>query len=577
MLDGFGGKLSFSSIGRAKKRGSSAFPFAHAQWDFRNPETRFQDTEKTIPARDIGDPVAVVVDITGNGYDLIAPSSANRPTVSEHNGVQCISCAAGQFIVTSGGVLDSQDMSISFSAHKTVSTSQSNHGNRYQRWMSFFVGSDSDGVYADANINAIRAKFPRVSGSDNRPKISNFDSVAPVGEGFYIVSENGMDYGNIRLKGIDKDGESNNGTSFTHANNTLVLGYTTVGDYFSAIVVDREISHYERVNLEHYLADSCNVERTFQPTYIAHRGMKGCWTEGSEIAFYNSAQNLGIRMWEADLRPSADGTPWVFKDDQVNSLTNGSGNFSDLSDSYLESITLNGGYDLLKLSELLALGKHLNATLFLEIKSLGDIGVGFIDSIYNMITVADLKNDQVILHSSNVSDVQRVRALSSSFPVGIAHSVPSQALVHAASLGGVTYAIIQFDGVYNNQSILDAAQQMQVPIIVWGTDDFNKVQELGDKVQYYITDFPLNMVKVQSCPPTMPVQDASLSDFVQVLDLSSFVQPPDLQNHDTSSDLQQDLSDLTIQEIQDIIENYVDDFQQIASPSGLANLLRNLF
>jgi len=577
MLDGLGGKLSFSSIGSTKKRGSGALPFAHAQWDFRNPNTRFQDVEKTIPARDIGDPVAVVVDITGNGYDLIAPSSANRPTVSQHNGVQCISCAAGQFIVTSGGVLDSQDMSVSFSAHKTVSTSQSNHGNRYQRWMSFFVGSDTDGVYADANINAIRAKFPRVSGSDNRPKISSFDSVAPVGEGFYIVSENGMDYGNIRLKGIDKDGESNNGTSFTHANNTIVLGYTTVGDYFSAVVIDREISHYERVNLEHYLADSCNVERTFQPNYIAHRGMKGCWVEGSSLAFYNSAQNLGIRKWEADLRPSADGTPWVFQDSKVNSLTNGIGNFSDLSDSYLESITLNGGYDLLKLSEILALGKHLNATLFLEIKSLGNIGVEFIDIVYGMVVAADLADNQVILHSSNVSDVQRVRARSPNFPLGVAHSVPSQALVHAASLGGVTYAIIEFDDDYNNQSILDAAQQLQVPIIVWGTDDFNKVQELGDRVQYYITDFPINMVKVQSCPPTIPVQNAGLSSFVPALDLSGFIQPPDLQNHDTSSDLQQDLSGLTIQEIQDIIEIYLDQSQQIASPSGLASFLRNLF
>lgn len=572
MPDSFRAKFSVRPRGRRKSRGG-AFSFAHAQWDFRNPETRFQDVEKTIPARDIGDPVAVVVDITGNGYDLIAPSSANRPTVSEHNGVQCISCAAGQFIVTSGGVLDSQDMSVSFSAHKTVSTSQSNHGNRYQRWMSFFVGSDSDGVYADANIKAIRAKFPRVSGSDNRPQISNFDSEAPVGQGFYIVSENGMDYGNIRLKGIDKDGESNNGNSFTHANNPLVLGYTTVGDYFSAIVIDREISHYERVNVEHYLADSCNVDRTFQPSYIAHRGMKGCWMEGTELAFYNSAQGLGIRLWEADLRPSADGTPWVFKDSRVNSLTNGIGNFSDLSDSYLESISLNGGYNILKLTDILSLGKSLNASLFLEIKSLGNIGVGFIDIIHSMIRSAGLADNQVILHSVNVSDLQRVRSLSPSFPVGINHNVPSQSLVHAAALGGIAYAIIQFDSVYSNQSLLDAAAQLQVPVIVWDTDDFDKVQVLGDKVRHYITDYPLNMVKVQSCPPTTPVP----INFTDVIGVGGFIQSPDLQNNDNSTDLEQDLSGLTPQELQDIVEEAFEDLGTFANPSNLASFLSNLF
>ena len=79
----------------------------HDPWDI---STLFQDAAGTIPVTQDGDPVGRVVDRTGNGYDLTAPSDAERPTYRRTSTKAWLHVSLGQKLQSAQEVPFSDDV-----------------------------------------------------------------------------------------------------------------------------------------------------------------------------------------------------------------------------------------------------------------------------------------------------------------------------------------------------------------------------------------------------------------------------------------------------------------------------------
>ena len=88
-------------------------------------------------------------------------------------------------------------------------------------------------------------------------------------------------------------------------------------------------------------------------TGLAHRGGGLEAFENSFTAFQH-AERLGYDVIETDVQASADGTLYIFHDDELDRVTNAKGLFHDHSDAELARITLKNGDPIPTLKDTLA-------------------------------------------------------------------------------------------------------------------------------------------------------------------------------------------------------------------------------
>lgn len=88
----------------------------------------------------------------------------------------------------------------------------------------------------------------------------------------------------------------------------------------------------------------------FNPPVIGHRGACAYAPENTMASFIKAAQ-LGIKWVEFDVMQSADGMPIIFHDELLDRTTNGHGNVSEYSYSYLQSLDAGKWFNYLYSSE----------------------------------------------------------------------------------------------------------------------------------------------------------------------------------------------------------------------------------
>ena len=85
---------------------------------------------------------------------------------------------------------------------------------------------------------------------------------------------------------------------------------------------------------------------------IAHRGGSLEKLENSLSAFKN-AWDLGYRYMETDMQASSDGVVYIFHDDRLERVSNGTGLFCEHSSAEIDKLRLNNGERIPRLSEAL--------------------------------------------------------------------------------------------------------------------------------------------------------------------------------------------------------------------------------
>ena len=101
--------------------------------------------------------------------------------------------------------------------------------------------------------------------------------------------------------------------------------------------VDREITNLISLNVTTY------EQRNSRPIeLIAHRGFATQAPQNTAMAF-SFALSCGADSLECDVAVSSDGVYYMFHDSTVDNLTTGTGTFTELSSSYLDSLELNFG------------------------------------------------------------------------------------------------------------------------------------------------------------------------------------------------------------------------------------------
>ena len=91
-------------------------------------------------------------------------------------------------------------------------------------------------------------------------------------------------------------------------------------------------------------------QESFHP--IAHRGGSLEQLENSLSAFRN-AWDLGYRYMETDMQASSDGVVYIFHDDTLDRVSNGTGLFCEHSSAEIDKIRLNNGEPIPRLSDAL--------------------------------------------------------------------------------------------------------------------------------------------------------------------------------------------------------------------------------
>lgn len=86
---------------------------------------------------------------------------------------------------------------------------------------------------------------------------------------------------------------------------------------------------------------------------IAHRGGSLEALENSLSAFHN-AWDLGYRYMETDMQASSDGVVYIFHDDRLERVSNGTGLFCAHTSDEIDELRLNNGEKIPRLSDVLA-------------------------------------------------------------------------------------------------------------------------------------------------------------------------------------------------------------------------------
>ena len=97
------------------------------------------------------------------------------------------------------------------------------------------------------------------------------------------------------------------------------------------------------------------VDNLYQEAFhpIAHRGGSLENLENSLSAFRH-AWNLGYRYMETDMQASSDGVVYIFHDDKLDRVSNGTGLFCEHSSDEIDKLRLNNGEPIPRLSDALA-------------------------------------------------------------------------------------------------------------------------------------------------------------------------------------------------------------------------------
>lgn len=218
-----------------------------------------------------------------------------------------------------------------------------------------------------------------------------------------------------------------------------------------------------------------------KPEMIAHRGFRDLSMQNTMLAL-TTAISRGADSLECDVQISSDGVPMLFHDTTVDTLTDGTGNFSSLTEAQIKALrfdkllsTVYADEQIPTFREFLDYAKKLGVFIYPEIK--GYRTQADIDLILNEIYQAGME-DKTMLQSFQFSDIQYVRAKNNQVYVGFLDTFLDLSLVDQLSGMGRSAALVQYTNVISNPSWVDYCYSKGVDIGVWTVNDVQDAETL---------------------------------------------------------------------------------------------------
>jgi len=161
------------------------------------------------------------------------------------------------------------------------------------------------------------------------------------------------------------------------------------------------------------LVTACDMEK---PLVIGHRGAMGHETENS-LASIQKALDLEVDMIEIDVFKIASGEIVVFHDDTVDRLTNGPGKIEEYNIYDLKRLTLDGGYKIPMLQDVLKLIDN-KVALNIELKGANTSDrVNFIMDYY--IKEKNWSPENFIISSFNWDELRAMRKMNGEVAIAV--------------------------------------------------------------------------------------------------------------------------------------------------------------
>ncbi len=219
---------------------------------------------------------------------------------------------------------------------------------------------------------------------------------------------------------------------------------------------------------------------------FAHRGFAEQFPQNTLVAC-SGAINVGAAGLELDAAVSSDGVTYLFHDETVDALTDGTGTFTGLASTYIDTLkftstvgTILADEKIPRLIDVLNLCRKNGIYIMLELKlvdSLTDVDLIIAD------IVASGMEHLVSLQSGNLTNVQYVRSVNSTLNVGYitAESTFQTYIDILAGLGNATVNI-QHDVAFANPGMVNYARERGIDMVAYTLPDniFTKrIQGIG--------------------------------------------------------------------------------------------------
>ena len=149
---------------------------------------------------------------------------------------------------------------------------------------------------------------------------------------------------------------------------------------------------------------------------IGHRGAMGHETENT-LASIQKALDLNVDMIEIDVFKIASGEIVVFHDENIDRLTNGSGDIESLDLEALKNLTVEGDHKIPLLSEVLDVINH-KVPLNIELKG-PDTSEGVMHIIKTYMENEGWTLDDFLISSFNWEELQNMRRINKDIKIAI--------------------------------------------------------------------------------------------------------------------------------------------------------------
>lgn len=232
---------------------------------------------------------------------------------------------------------------------------------------------------------------------------------------------------------------------------------------------------------------------------IAHRGFKGQAPQNTLLAM-TTALARGADSLECDVQPSADGIFYLFHDDVVDELTNGTGTFTSLDSSYIDGLTFTAtagtpfeDLRISKFTDFLAFAKRRGVYVYAEIK--GKRTDSDVDLVVQAIVDAGM-SEYCMVQSFHQADLERVRSLNKRIWIGLLGSSPSDYQTQVDNLAALGRGCLlwEYSALLSTPAIIEYCASKNVDIGTWTVNssvDAEKLLALG--VRRIMSDISLEV------------------------------------------------------------------------------------
>tara|TARA_B100000315_G_C14595477_1_gene598839 strand:- start:4888 stop:5667 length:780 start_codon:yes stop_codon:yes gene_type:complete len=249
------------------------------------------------------------------------------------------------------------------------------------------------------------------------------------------------------------------------------------------------------------------IKNKQKPLNIAHRGGMGLYPENTLQAFHASLTKHQVDILEMDIQITRDGKAVVFHDSKLDRTTNGKGRVCD--HSYQEISQLDAGYRFTDKPDIYQFrGKGITVPLLEDVLEqfpttylnleLKDRSVDLIYEVRRVINKFDAK-DHIIVGSEKFVQNRKIHRIITD----CCHYF-SQVDIYCFILWWFTglsdyywekFNVVEIPlkrhGIVVYPLLQKAAEEMNLPLFVWGANDTQSIERLkADKVDGIITDHP---------------------------------------------------------------------------------------